>query len=77
VSVASDVVVDADGHITLWGHRVTQKDAVDLSIALVMSVRHSIDRNQRNTPAYYDSEAIIRRMESPLGRALSALRKVF
>jgi len=66
-----------DGWIYLDGVRMTQRDAVDLAAALVQGVQRSIDRYQMDRPSYYDTAQILARSESALGRALTALTKVF
>ncbi len=85
------VVSPVDGFIEVFGLRseeglsradtptytLSQKAAIDLALELVQAVRLSQDRNQVNVPAYYDSARILERMESPLGKAESALKKVF
>ena len=74
--IGNKVTVDGDGRILLFGHELYQQDAIKLAESLLHAVRESTDRNQRDTPAYYDSKQIIRRMESPLGQAISAIRKI-
>lgn len=71
------VVVNDDGWIMLNEQRLTQAESIGLAYALTEAVQRSIDRHQRTLPSYYDSAAILKRMESPLGKALSALRRVF
>lgn len=73
----TDIRVTEKGFIVLGDERLTSREAIDHAIALVESVRLSRDRNQVETANYYDSKHIIERQESPLGRALDALRKVF
>ena len=84
-----DVIVDAEGFIHVHLLDVTTmapldevcklapKAAIELATALAQGVQMSIDRTQIGNPHYYDSERIIARMESPLGRAISALKKVY
>jgi hypothetical protein len=71
------VHVDDDGHIYLRDHRISQKEAIDIAYELAYAVRKSQDRNQIGTPHYHSSQAILARDETPLGRAILALRKVF
>ncbi len=86
---APDVIVDAEGFLVL--HlldettmrpiekvcRLSQKAAINLATQLAMGVQLSIDRTQVLEPGYYDSARIIERNDSPLGRAISALRAVY
>lgn len=77
-----ELVVDDDGWIRLqqYGHfgdrRFCQRDVIDLATLLVESYRLSTDRNQIGRPSYYDTVNIERRANSPVGKALAALRKV-
>lgn len=72
-----NVIVDEDGFVYLGGERLTHSRAIQIAIDLTSGVQDSLNRSQKNNPAYYDSAAILRRMESPIGQALKALRKVF
>lgn len=86
---APDVVVGPQGIITL--HLIddttlnpveevcslSHKSAINLACQLVQGVQRSIDLQQVEDPRYYDSDRIIARNDSPLGRAISALREVY
>lgn len=78
--MAPRVYVDRHGRIVLdgdEGDELTQAEAIDTAIELVEAVRRSRDLNQLTEPSYHSTENIVRRMESPLGQALSALKRVF
>lgn len=86
-----DVLVDdKTGNISVWALRgdgtlardeqlftLSQRAARDLALDLVQAIRLSQDRSQIGTKHYHDSEAILRRQESPLGQAIAALRRLF
>ena len=76
-SIQDEVSVDYNGYILLAGRTLTQAEAIELALALTKATQRSIDRNQVNTPGYYDSTEIIRRSESKLGKAISALKAVW
>lgn len=74
--------VDGEGHVQLErgtladGEHVsqlTQAEAIQLCVQLVLAVQRSIDRNQIGTPYYRSHEAIEARQAAPLGRAIKAL----
>jgi hypothetical protein len=73
------VSVVADGHIELDGKRLTQHEAIETASRLAQAVEDSIWRTQKahNSGWYHDSMQILARSESKLGKAISALRKVY
>lgn len=74
---ADSVRVDEHGHIWLGELQLFQRDAIEVAAALAQAVEDSINRSQKKLPRYYDSKAILERQESKLGKAISALRKVY
>lgn len=72
-----EITVDEQGFIRHGDEKLSQKDAIDLAAKLTRAVRASIDRNQIGTKHYNDTDNILARLDSPLGRATSALEKVF
>lgn len=77
MSVFGVTVASETGEILVNQTSITQAEAIKLATSLVEAVEMSRDRNQLGVPSYYDSVNIIRRMESPLGRAKLALKEVF
>ena len=77
LTIADEVSTDMGGYIVFCGRTLTQSEAIDLALALTRAVQRSIDRNQVNQPSYYDSAAILARKETKLGKAISALGKVY
>ena len=77
------VAVDDKGFIKLdhYGHhgerRLSHREAIDLAAALTQSVQDAIYRNQKGTPGFHRTENILRRAESPLGQAITALKRVY
>lgn len=71
------VTVDTAGRIWLNDREYTQLEAIETARALTQAVQDSIYRTQVDTPRYRSSEGILERQNSPLGRAISALGKIY
>jgi len=71
------VETDANGWIFIDGMRLTQAEAIATAGRLAKAVEDSIWRNQKNTRWFHDSENILRRQNSKLGLAITALSKVY
>lgn len=71
------VTVDENGYICFADERLDHSQAIALAYRLTQAVEDAIWRSQKDQPWFYDSEAILRRMNDPLGKAKSALAGVY
>lgn len=71
------VSLDEQGYVLLGDRKLSQREAVDLAAALVQGAQDSIYRGQVGTSHYHSSQGILERQESKMGKAISALRKVY
>jgi hypothetical protein len=71
------VTVNENGSIILDGQVLSPREAINLARDLTQATQNSIWCNQVAQPWFYDSEHILARMNSPIGRAISALNGVY
>lgn len=68
------ITVMSDGFINFNGRGYTPREAVDIATALLVAAQASQWREQVGTTHFHSTEQILRRQDSPLGKAVTAAR---